>query len=254
VPVPEGPSPYSDDLALAEACLSGDEAAWERFIATYRPILYRAADAIDPTGGSHELADALFADLYGLRERDGQRQSLLRYYQGRSRLSTWLRAVLAQRHIDRLRANRRHEPLDKIEQAEQADRTDLLAAAPADDADPERARYLSAMQATLKSAIGALDSRDRLRLTCYYAQDMTLAAIGRLLKEHEATASRHLTRTRRDLREAVEKELKTEFGMDNETIAECFRSVSGDAGTLDLADLVESGPDRKIPLLDRSTG
>ena len=255
VPVPEGPpSPYSDDLALAGACLSGDEAAWERLIATYRPILYRAADAIDPSGGSRDLADGLFADLYGLRERDGQRQSLLRYYQGRSRLGTWLRAVLAQRHIDRLRANRRNEPLEKIEQAEQIGQTDLLSAAPADDAEPERARYVSAMQQALKSAIGALDPRDRLRLASYYAQDMTLAAIGRLLKEHEATVSRHLTRTRRELRDAVEARLRKDFAMNNETMAECFRSVSGDAGTIDLADLVDSGPDRKVPLLDRSTG
>ena len=148
VPVPEGPpSPYSDDLALAGACLSGDEAAWERLIATYRPILYRAADAIDPSGSSRDLADGLFADLYGLRERDGQRQSLLRYYQGRSRLGTWLRAVLAQRHIDKLRANRRHEPLEKIEQAEQIGQTDLLLSAPPDDAD-SRARALCERDAT----------------------------------------------------------------------------------------------------------
>ena len=44
-------------------------------------------------------------------ERDGARQSLFRYFHGRSKLSTWLRAVLAQRHIDRLRAGRKLDPL-----------------------------------------------------------------------------------------------------------------------------------------------
>ena len=42
---------------------------------------------------------------------DGERQSLFRYFQGRSSLATWLRAVLAQRYVDRLRAQKRLEPL-----------------------------------------------------------------------------------------------------------------------------------------------
>ena len=61
--------------------------------------------------GAREIADSLYADLYGLENRDGNRQSLFRYYQGRSSLATWLRAVLAQRYVDRLRAQRRVEPL-----------------------------------------------------------------------------------------------------------------------------------------------
>ena len=36
----------------------------------YRPILYRAADALDPSGGARDLADSLYADLYGLRKGD----------------------------------------------------------------------------------------------------------------------------------------------------------------------------------------
>ena len=43
--------------------------------------------------------------------REGQRQSLFRYFQGRSSLATWLRAVLAQRYVDRQRALRRLAPL-----------------------------------------------------------------------------------------------------------------------------------------------
>ena len=225
--------------------MAGDPRAWEKFITAYRPILYRAADAIDPTGGGRDLADELFADLYGLRETGGERQSLFRYYQGRSRLGTWLRAVLAQRHVDRIRARRRIEPIEE---------TDPFPAAPESEPDPRRAGYMNAMQVTLAAAVAALDSRDRLRLACYYRQDMTLAAIGRMLKEHEATVSRHLARTRREIRDAVHKRLKEDFAMDDSSVAECFRSVAGDAGTLDLADVLETGTERKIPVLDRSTG
>ena len=73
----------------------------------YRPVLYRAADALDRHGGAREVADSLYAELFGIKNASGERQSLFRYFQGRSSLATWLRAVLAQRYVDRLRAQRR---------------------------------------------------------------------------------------------------------------------------------------------------
>src|SRR4051812_1364408 len=56
---------HLEDLALACACADGDDAAWEHFILEHRPVLYRAADALEPGGGARELADSLYADLYG---------------------------------------------------------------------------------------------------------------------------------------------------------------------------------------------
>src|SRR5262245_54654684 len=69
---------HLEDLALACACAAGRDVAWEYFMKEQRPVLYRAADAIDPTGGARELADALYADLYGLPNREGERSSLFR--------------------------------------------------------------------------------------------------------------------------------------------------------------------------------
>lgn len=241
---------HVEDLALAAACAAGAERAWEHFVAEYRPLLYRAADAIDATGRARDIADSLYADLYGLQERGGARSSLFRYFHGRSRLSTWLRAVLSQRHIDRLRAGRRLDPLP--------DDADSLPAAGGiggnGDAgpNPERGRHHAAMQRALRAAIGALAPRDRLRLSCYYAQDLKLAAIGKLLKEHEATVSRHLARTRAAIREYVATRLRADHGMDDQAIQECFRSVIDDVGDMNLADLVGPAADRKIAPVDRS--
>jgi len=53
-----------------------------------------------------------------------------------------------------------------------------------------------------------LDPHDRKRLELYYAREKTLAEIGRLLGEHESSASRHLERTRRELRARVEHSLR----------------------------------------------
>jgi RNA polymerase sigma factor (sigma-70 family) len=247
-----------DDLALASACAAGLEPAWDHFVREYRPLLYRASDAIDPTGGARELADALYADLFGLREREGARQSLFRYFHGRSSLATWLRAVLSQRHIDRLRAGRRLDPLPDDDAAPAGRATPSHASGTAPD--PDRRRYVHAMRVALAAAIAALAPRDRLRLALYYAQDMTLAAIGRLLSEHEATVSRHLTRTRGAVRQSVEQCLRKEHGFDEHSVAECFRSVVDDAGPLDLGEIVgamadlmpEHEPHRKNKGQDRS--
>ena len=45
------------DLAVAAACALGRDAAWDHFVLAHRPVLYRAADALDPTGGAREIAD-----------------------------------------------------------------------------------------------------------------------------------------------------------------------------------------------------
>jgi hypothetical protein len=71
---------HLEDLALACACAAGDEEAWGHFVLEHRPVLYRAAAAIDPGGGARDLADALYADLFGLGGRSGGRQPLFRYF------------------------------------------------------------------------------------------------------------------------------------------------------------------------------
>jgi IS30 family transposase len=49
-----------------------------------------------------------------------------------------------------------------------------------------------------------------LRLAYYYVEGATLAEIGRLVGEHEATVSRKLERTRREIRKRVEGALRQE--------------------------------------------
>lgn len=225
---------HLDDLALACACAEGDEAAWEHFIRQHRPTLYRAADALDPAGGARELADGIYGELF--------ERSLFRYFHGRSSLSTWLRAVLAQRHVDRLRASRRLDPLPE------EDRPAAGGPAEAGPYEPERRRCVELVQAALTHAIDNLPPRDRLRLACYHAQQLTLAETGALLGEHEATCSRHLARTRKVLRAEITARLRDQ-GLGDADIAECVASVSNDPGELDLGDLLR----RKESRLDRST-
>jgi RNA polymerase sigma factor (sigma-70 family) len=252
------PGAYAADLALARQCAEGDEPAWERFVLEYRPILYRAADALDPSGGARDLADSLYAELYGVGRGESSssapgRRSLFHYFHGRSSLATWLRAILSQRYVDRLRAQRRLEPLPDDEAGGEregrarAKRPLVSREAPPD---PERAQDVARLQHALAAAVAALPPKDRLRLACYYAQGLTLADTGRLLHEHEATASRQLARTRRAIREDVERRLAA-AGLTDAQIARGFAAVAEDAGPIDLDQMLATAG-RKTAPPDRS--
>jgi RNA polymerase sigma-70 factor (ECF subfamily) len=226
------------DLAIACACAEGSEAAWDHFVREYRPVLYRAADALDPGGGARELADSLYGELFGLTLREGVRRSHFDYYHGRSTLGTWLRAVLSQRFVDRVRSVRRTEPLPED------DGPHAMAAAP-EAIDPRWAGALELVKRALMAAVAMLEPRDRLRLSCYYAQSMTLAQIGLVLHEHEATVSRHLTRTRKRLKQGVERHLSEQERLSDPEIDECLAAVVANTGTLDLTELLGPQTTRK---------
>ena len=232
---------HLEDLALACACALGEPQAWDHFVTEYRAVLYRAADAIDATGRAREAADALYGELFGLKERAGVRQSLFHYFHGRSSLATWLRSLVAQRYVDVIRSGRRTDSLP--------DELPLPGEAPPPD--PDRPRFAAAMRSALAAAIAALAPRDRFRLACYYAEQMTLAAIGRITGEHEATVSRQLARTRRAIRDEVERCLRADHRFGDGEVAECFASMADDAGAIDLTEWLPAG-ERKNAGMNRS--
>jgi RNA polymerase sigma factor (sigma-70 family) len=199
----------------------GCEAAWEHFVLEFRPVLVRVASRNAPPDAARDVADSIYAELYGLETRDGIRRSIFDYYHGRSALVSWLRAVVAQRLVDRAREGRRLEPLPEAGEAGEP-----VASNPPPDVD--RGRLLPTVRAAFKASIAALEPRDRLRLSLYYTQDLTLAAIGRTIGESEATASRKLDRTRRDLRAAVERRLREGHGMTEREVRESFEYARTD--------------------------
>ena len=217
---------HLSDLALACACASGHDAAWEHFVGEMRPALYAAARTMAPPDRARDLADSLYARLLGVDARGEKRTSLFDYYHGRARLSTWLRTVLAQRHVDELRQASRTVPLD--DEAEVADRAS--SATP----DPRGAERMAQVQGALDASIAALDARDRLRLRLYYGQGVKLAAIGKLMGESEATASRKLERVRQTIRKEIERRLRDDHGMSADLVQSCLQNAAG-APELDVS-------------------
>jgi RNA polymerase sigma-70 factor (ECF subfamily) len=233
------------DLALACACSAGNSAAWDHFVAQYRPELYRAARAIAGESGARELADSLYAELFGLREKGGQRKSLFDYFHGRSKLGTWLRAILAQRHVDDFRRTKKTDSLDDTDDGEQQ----IELAAANTETDPEREKYLVMMQATLAAILDALAPGDRLRLAYYYVEELTLAQIGKLLGEHEATVSRKLERTRREVRQQVETALLKEKKLSEAQLRLCFE-YAREQWPFDLTLRLQAGQSRPVSARD----
>ncbi len=214
---------HGRDLALAAACRLGLEPAWNEFVAAYRAVLYAAARAIarDEVRG-RDLADSLYADLYGLEMRAGRR-SLLQYFDGHSSLATWLHAVLARRFIDNYRQERR---IGSIEDCPPGALPEAGSAA--DPPDPDRIRYLEMLRAALDVALRSLQPRDRLRLSCYYLESLTLKQVGKMLGEHESSVSRRLSRTRKALRRQVERALRREQRLSDEQIRLCYDYATQD--------------------------
>ena len=105
---------HLQDLVLARACVNGCESAWERFLLRYRVTLYESAYKIArEEWAGRELADSLYAELYGVSAKGQERTCKLRYYQGRGSLQGWLRTMLAQEYINRYRSTRRETSLDQ---------------------------------------------------------------------------------------------------------------------------------------------
>src|SRR5271157_942268 len=192
-----------EELVLARACAAGNDRAWEVFLTRYRNTLYETAYKIAPTESTgRELADSLYADLYGVDARGQQRTSKLLYYQGRGSLQGWLRVVVAQEYINRYRGARRETSLD----AAVEDGAQFAAS------EPDAVVADSRVEAAVATELAALDARERFLLVSYFLDHRTQAEIAKLQGVHESTISRQLERITTGARKRMRKRL-VEAGM-----------------------------------------
>jgi RNA polymerase sigma-70 factor (ECF subfamily) len=184
-----------EELALARACAAGVDAAWDVFLVRYREKLYHSALRIArDDAAARELADGLYAELYGVNTREGERVSKLASFTGRGSLEGWLRTVLAQEFVNRYRRAKRLVSLEEeIEDGAQF-------AAP----EPERSTAVDPrLESCTDAALAALSSEDRFVLAAYYLDGRPLAEVGRMLGVHESTISRKLDKLAKTLRKNI---------------------------------------------------
>ena len=227
---------HAAELALAIGCRDGDAEAWRHLVSTYRaPVNAFARAVLGNSSRASEVADSLWADLYGLRASDSKRRSPLEHYGGRSSLMSWLRVVVTRLEADQWRATRRMEVLD-----EERDGNSSVLIDATDSPDPDRARLISALEQSLRGALNALSQDDRLRLSYYCVQNLTLAQTAALIGEHESSASRNLARARTAIRDRVTRTLRREYHLSDDQISRCFEYATGD-WSFDLGSMLALG-------------
>ncbi|UWZ83841.1 sigma-70 family RNA polymerase sigma factor [Occallatibacter riparius] len=206
------------ELALARACALGREAAWTQFMAEFRgPVLQAAIGITRSSSLGEELADSLYSELFGLTQRDGRRWSPLETYSGRGSLMGWLRAMLAQRHVNHFRKTHRESPLEDVEPVANA------------VAEPQPVQATELAEA-VSGVLGGLDAEARFLLSAYYLDRRTLLELGGVLRVHEATVSRKLKRVTEEVRKKLLKALQNR-GMSRRAAEE---ALGVDPGDLDL--------------------
>jgi len=204
------------ELALARGCVDGNERAWQEFLTRFRAPLFGAAYSITKDDATaRELADSLYAELYGLGSTDGQRRPKLAYYTGRGSLEGWLRTVVAQEFVNRYRTGKHTVSLEeKVEDGEQFAAPATVVATASDDR----------IEQATSAALAELEAEDRFILAAYFLDGRTLAEVGRILRIHESTVSRKLDRLVDNLRKKIRYKLKA-AGMGSREIDEAMQDI-----------------------------
>ncbi len=203
-----------EDLVLARACAAGSDKAWEVFLIRYREGLYAAALSITHEDRvAHDLADSLYADLFGTEAPEGKRVSKLNSYSGMGSLQGWLRTILAHTFIDRYRTER---PLVSLTAEEDDEEFDVPAPpqTPDQTVDPR-------IEAATDEALQSLEPEDRYLLASYFLHGRTLAEIGRTLGLHESTVSRRVDKLTGTVRKKITRSL-ARLGMSRSEVEEAL--------------------------------
>jgi len=165
------------DLATVERLIAGDEAAWERFARELRPLLVRSAASV-ARDAAEDIAQKVLAALL---END---RALLRSFQGRSSLSTWLISIARLQALTHVRRERPRDPPTPP------------AAAPG----PLDELLRAESGAQLHAALDALPPRERLILMLFYRDGLSYADIAGFLGISPNSVSPLLERARNRLR------------------------------------------------------
>ena len=184
---------HVEELVLARACAAGNETAWDAFLQRYREPLYEAAISIaDDYNLGHELADSLYADLWGVASSGTN--SPLNSYMGYGSLVGWLRTILARSFIDRYRSQYRLVSLQ-----EELDKGGQLAAPPVEPATAVDPR----LEQATEEALQTLDAEERFILASFFIHQRTLAELSRVLRLHESSVSRRIHKITASVRKRI---------------------------------------------------
>ncbi len=221
---------HLEDLALACACALGDAAAWDHFVLEMRPgPLPRRRRA---------RSDRAPRASWPTRSMPTSTESISAAARASRCCATFMAAAVSPRGCGPCS----HSAMS-IACGSSAVTEPLPEELPARGAPATRRSGLRALCRHLagrrsRRAMAQLAPRDRLRLGCYYAQQLTLAETGRLLKEHEATTSRQLARTRKGYSRGCREDLR-DRGLNDVRLRDVSSARTEDVGATNLDEMLE---------------
>jgi RNA polymerase sigma factor, sigma-70 family len=188
------PAP-DDDMALVEATMSGDIAAFEELVRRYDSKLLRIALQV-----THNQEDAQEA----VQETFLKTYQKLNQFQGNSKLSTWLIRIAVNESLMTLRRRRRHA-LELPLEYEDANGKNL----PLDVADwspnPEQLYSRSEFQEILRKALEELPPALRVVFVLRDLDVLSIEETAAALDLHPSVIKTRLLRARLQLREKLSK-------------------------------------------------
>lgn len=185
----------ADELQLVRRCVEGDEAAWDRFLSRYGPLIHhviRRVLARYGAAGSAEEED-VFASIMEVLLRDQCRA--LRSFREPYNLSAWL-SVLVRRQGRAYLESRRTPEVSLAE-------PELLGkGAPVLDAvvDREAASRLKSQARALHDVLDELPPRDRLIVRLFYFDRRKYREIARIVRMPMGNVGKTLARAIEKLR------------------------------------------------------
>jgi len=196
-PLPVTPSDRSEDQALVQAALSGDE-GFERLVRTYERLVYRVAFRF--VGNETDACDVA-QDVF-LRVHRG-----LPKFRGESALSTWIYAITANLSRNALRGRKNREKVQVLAPKEEEGSRPFWDRAPDPRASASRGTESKELGEALQKALSELPVDYREAVILRDLEDMDYERIAEALGTGLGTVKSRIARGRAILREKLERYL-----------------------------------------------
>ncbi|MGZ5236394.1 MAG: RNA polymerase sigma factor [Caldimonas sp.] len=226
-------SAEQSDAALAARIVGGDQAAFQQLMRQHNTALFRAARAIvrDDADAEDVLQESYIAAFRHLRD-----------FRGDARLATWLTRIVINQALSRLRARRRDNVVELLDDRDQG------AAAPKEDAvneeqaeSPETGAIRAQLRHLLERKIDELPLAFRTTFILREVEEMPIDEVAECLAIPAATVRTRVFRARALLRASLAEEMDAVTG---EVFAfagaRCDRIVAGVLARLLALDAAES--------------